>query len=167
MSNTQITVSIFTAIGVFTAAFIALIPIFRSHFHGRKKKRVIRLQLLIEVNDLIRTFKDKQIVRDEKGLEPNDTINIPKENKDILKKLNQTLRHPPVNFFIHTLPNSIEKVQYYHWHIEVIPRVSNYGGYELGSGVVIDVVSPEDAARFLRKEKEPKKHKGKKKHNLD
>ncbi len=37
-----------------------------------------------------------------------------------------------------------------HAHIEVCPRISFWGGYEFGSGVVINQVSPEDAARFYR-----------------
>jgi len=48
------------------------------------------------------------------------------------------------------LPNSIEASDSYHWHIEIAPRLANYGGFELGSGVIIDVVSPEKAAEYLR-----------------
>lgn len=73
--------------------------------------------------------------------------------KQTIHQLDQTLKHPPLNFYIHSMPNSIEKAAYYHWHLEIVPRVSNYGGFELGSGVIIDVVSPEEAAKFLRREK--------------
>jgi len=66
--------------------------------------------------------------------------------------LDKTLNDPPFNFFIHNLPNTMKSCSFYHWHIEITPRLSNYGGYELGSGNVIDIVAPEKAAEFLKKE---------------
>jgi UDPglucose--hexose-1-phosphate uridylyltransferase len=72
---------------------------------------------------------------------------------DVFQKLNTVLRNPPLNFYIHSIPNDITHADYYHWHIEITPRLSTYGGYELGSGMVIDVVSPEKAAEFLRAKK--------------
>ena len=69
-----------------------------------------------------------------------------------ISKLNKSLNFPPFNYWIHTLPHHSENFhQSYHWHIEIAPRVSKFGGYELGSGVVIDVVAPEAAAEFLKK----------------
>ena len=68
---------------------------------------------------------------------------------DVFPKYNKILRDPPLNFFLHSIPNSIESADYYHWHLEIAPRVAMYGGYELGSGVVIDVMNPEDAAIYL------------------
>jgi len=72
-----------------------------------------------------------------------------------LAKLNQSLNNPPYNYFIHSMPPRMEGYghikNYYHWHLELIPRVSTFGGYELGSGMIIDVVAPEKAAIFLNK----------------
>ncbi len=69
-----------------------------------------------------------------------------------ISKLNKALNFPPFNYWIHTTPNHEEEASdYYHWHIEIAPRLSRFGGYEMGSGVVIDVVSPEVAADFLKK----------------
>jgi len=68
-----------------------------------------------------------------------------------ISKLNRGLNNPPFNFWIHTLPHHHQDDNdYYHWHIEIAPRVSKFGGYEMGSGIVIDVVSPEVAAAFLK-----------------
>lgn len=67
-----------------------------------------------------------------------------------LSMLNQTLKDPALNFFIHGLPTTSDQADYYHWHIEIAPRVAKYGGFELGGGTIIDVVSPEQAAEFLR-----------------
>lgn len=68
---------------------------------------------------------------------------------DVFAKLNSTLNDPPVNFFIHNLPNTIVESDYYHWHLEIAPRITGYGGFEMGSGTIIDVFSPEIAAKFL------------------
>ena len=38
----------------------------------------------------------------------------------------------------------------YHWHIEVIPKLTRVAGFEWGSGFYINPTTPEDAARFLR-----------------
>ncbi len=67
-----------------------------------------------------------------------------------LTMLNSTLKNPSLNFYIHSLPTTSEDADYYHWHLEIAPRVSMYAGFELGSGTVIDVVSPEKAAEYLR-----------------
>lgn len=64
--------------------------------------------------------------------------------------LDAALDDPPLNYFIHTLPSTIEDARHYHWHLEIAPRLTNYGGYELGSGMVIDVMSPELAAQHLK-----------------
>lgn len=71
--------------------------------------------------------------------------------RNVIKMLNLTLKEPPLNFWIHSQPIITEETKHYRWHIEIAPRVSGYGGFELGSGVVIDIMSPEIAAGHLRK----------------
>jgi UDPglucose--hexose-1-phosphate uridylyltransferase len=79
--------------------------------------------------------------------------------KSVLTKFDHSLNQPPYNYYIHTGPPRMENQKdldkFYHWHIEIAPRVNTFGGYELGSNLVIDVVSPEKAARFLNKEEIP------------
>ncbi|MEX2012187.1 MAG: DUF4931 domain-containing protein [Patescibacteria group bacterium] len=70
--------------------------------------------------------------------------------KRVMKMYEQVLNRPHLNFFLHDLPKSIERSEFYRWHIEITPRVGSYGGYELGSGVIIDIISPEEAAEYLR-----------------
>ncbi len=70
---------------------------------------------------------------------------------ETLRKLDKTLENPPFNLYIHTLPTIEQDSESFHWHLEIIPRVSNFGGFELGSEVIIDVMSPEEAAEYLRK----------------
>lgn len=67
-----------------------------------------------------------------------------------LEKLDKTLDNPPLNMYIHTLPTISEESSSYHWHLEITPRVSSFGGFELGSDIIIDVMSPEEAAEYLR-----------------
>ncbi len=72
--------------------------------------------------------------------------------QNVLKKMKKNLKDPDYNLFIHTAPVK-DKNRYpmYHWHIEVIPRISKYAGFELGTGVDINSVDPDDAAALLRK----------------
>lgn len=74
--------------------------------------------------------------------------------KKVLLKLDKGLENPAYNSYIHTCPVnsglSSETLNFYHWHIEILPKLSIWGGLELGTGVVINIQSPEEAAKFLR-----------------
>ncbi|HYM91004.1 MAG TPA: galactose-1-phosphate uridylyltransferase, partial [bacterium] len=67
-----------------------------------------------------------------------------------LGRLYQCLNNPPYNYIIHTAPYDAQVGHFYHWHIEIIPRLSQLAGFEWGSGFYINTVPPEDAARYLR-----------------
>lgn len=54
------------------------------------------------------------------------------------------------NYLIHTAPFDRPSGDHYHWHIEVIPRVTRLAGFELGTGWYINAVLPEIAAAKLR-----------------
>jgi len=62
--------------------------------------------------------------------------------------LNSILNDPPYNFGFHQM--TTEACEYYHWHLEVYPRLSIWAGFEKSTGMFINVVSPEDAAKHLR-----------------
>ena len=70
---------------------------------------------------------------------------------DVLRRMEHNIPRIPLNFYIHSLPSMYEDSWAYHWHLEITPRLANYGVFELGSGVIIDIMSPEDAAEYLRK----------------
>jgi UDPglucose--hexose-1-phosphate uridylyltransferase len=84
--------------------------------------------------------------------------NIPKPSLDdlaqvlrqILNKLELALDSPAYNYMIHTAPFDHGELPHYHWHIEVIPRLTRVAGFEWGSGFYINPVPPESAAAFLR-----------------
>ncbi len=68
-------------------------------------------------------------------------------------KLKNAMNDPDYNFFIHTAPAKGRHTRHYHWHIEILPRTSVWGGVELGTGIEIIKMPPEEAARILRKAK--------------
>ena len=67
-----------------------------------------------------------------------------------LKALYDGLNDPPFNYFIHSAPLKATVDDVYHWHLELIPKLSTAAGFELGTGMWINVVKPEDSAAFLR-----------------
>ncbi len=70
--------------------------------------------------------------------------------KDTLQRLNRALDRPPYNFAIHTAPVSDTSLEYYHWHLEIMPTLTRVAGFEIGSGFYINPTPPEDAAQYLR-----------------
>ena len=60
------------------------------------------------------------------------------------------LEGPAYNYILHTSPFREEDNEYYHWHIEIMPKLSKIAGFEWGSGFFINPTPPEEAARFLR-----------------
>jgi len=70
--------------------------------------------------------------------------------KDTLARMASILNRPSYNFAIHSAPAAEHNVRAYHWHMEIFPRITTLGGFELGSEIYINVVAPEDAARYLR-----------------
>ena len=67
-----------------------------------------------------------------------------------LKQIDKILDLPPYNMMIHTSPFKNEENEYYHWHMEIIPKLTKIAGFEWGSGFYINPTSPEEAAKFLR-----------------
>ena len=70
--------------------------------------------------------------------------------KTILSKLESALDNPPYNYILHTAPFDTQELPHYHWHLEIIPRLTRVAGFEWGSGFYINPVLPEQAAAFLR-----------------
>ncbi len=66
-----------------------------------------------------------------------------------LFRLEATLPGVSYNYILHTGAFDTEFLEYYHWHIEVIPRLTKVAGFEWGTGVYINPVAPESARGFL------------------
>jgi UDPglucose--hexose-1-phosphate uridylyltransferase len=70
--------------------------------------------------------------------------------KTVLMKLEIALDRPSYNYIIHTSPFDAQSLPHYHWHMEIIPRMTRLAGFEWGSGFYINPVPPEQAAAYLR-----------------
>jgi UDPglucose--hexose-1-phosphate uridylyltransferase len=70
--------------------------------------------------------------------------------KEVLGRLLRGLSDPDFNYVIHTAPVKDEEEDYYHWHLQVVPRLTTPAGFEMGSGMYINVALPEETAEFLR-----------------
>ena len=73
--------------------------------------------------------------------------------KTALQKIDRALNGPAYNYIIHTAPFDQTQIEHYHWHIEIIPRLTKVAGFEWGTGFYINPVPPESAAEFLRNTK--------------
>ena len=67
-----------------------------------------------------------------------------------LKSLKDLVNDPPYNYGLHLTINN-EAQDYYHWHLEVYPKLSIWAGFELNTGMYINTVTPETAAESLKK----------------
>jgi UDPglucose--hexose-1-phosphate uridylyltransferase len=88
-----------------------------------------------------------------------DIAGLAKILKDSLIRLAKALSNPAFNYIIHTAPYRRPRHDYwttidedYHWHIEIMPRVTTPAGFEWGTGFYINPTAPEDAAQYLREE---------------
>jgi len=70
--------------------------------------------------------------------------------KSALLRIDQVPDHPPYNLVIHTSPITETLNDFYHWHIEIMPKLSKVAGFEWGTGFYINPVPPEESARLLR-----------------
>jgi UDPglucose--hexose-1-phosphate uridylyltransferase len=69
---------------------------------------------------------------------------------DILRRMNRSLEHPPYNLLIHSAPVSDPATDYYHWHVEIIPKLTKIAGFEWATGFYVNPTAPEEAAQVLR-----------------
>ena len=71
--------------------------------------------------------------------------------QNVLKKVKEKLNDPDYNFFIHTaLLKNKDAFGHYHWHIEILPKMNISAGFELGTGIEINSVDPDEAAMALK-----------------
>lgn len=89
---------------------------------------------------------------------PGDTVlALAQTLRETLRALARALADPPYNLILHSAPFSAHEAELlanteadYHWHIEIIPRLTVQAGFEWGTGCHINPVAPETAARALR-----------------
>ncbi len=80
--------------------------------------------------------------------------------RDVLKRLKEALKDPAYNFMLHTAPNPVPRpgrpdywgtIEWdFHWHVEIVPRLTRVAGFEWGTGFYINPVAPEASTQVLR-----------------
>lgn len=76
----------------------------------------------------------------------DDLVNLAGVLKNVLGRLKDL--HQAFNMAIYYSP----KGEDLHFHVEIYPRISKWAGFELETGIIVNQVSPEDAAKFYRGE---------------
>jgi UDPglucose--hexose-1-phosphate uridylyltransferase len=69
--------------------------------------------------------------------------------RDALDALRRTLGEAPYNVVFRSAPTGTAAGEF-HWHADVIPRISIVAGFEEGTGLYVNTVAPEQAAVLLR-----------------
>ena len=82
---------------------------------------------------------------------------LAKSLKNLLTRADQVLDMPAYNLVIHTAPVQEGPIDYYHWHIEFMPRLTKTAGFEWGTGFYQNPTPPEEAAKYLREAKVEKR----------
>ena len=67
-----------------------------------------------------------------------------------LRRLNLALENPPFNYIVHSAAFQEWAGDSYHWHIEIMPKLTKVAGFEWGSGFYINPTPPEESAKYLR-----------------
>jgi UDPglucose--hexose-1-phosphate uridylyltransferase len=70
--------------------------------------------------------------------------------KEMLRRLDKVLDSPAYNYVVHTSPFPDVSNDYYHWHLEIMPKLTKVAGFEWGTGFYINPTPPEESAKFLR-----------------
>jgi len=68
----------------------------------------------------------------------------------VFKKFHKAIEDPDFNFVIRNSPYPLVGVPFYHWHIQLLPRIKIVGGFERGTRIPVNTIYPEESARLLR-----------------
>jgi len=79
-----------------------------------------------------------------------DFISLAEIFSETLNRLRGCIANVPYNFVLHTEPLRSGGLEYYHWHFEIVPKLTSIAGFEWGSGFYINPLPPEEAAKYLR-----------------
>ena len=82
-------------------------------------------------------------------IQKNGVIALSKILRLTLRKIHLALQAPDYNYIIHTMSFENGPAPFYHWHIEIMPRLTKVAGFEWGTGFYINPTPPEEACRYL------------------
>jgi UDPglucose--hexose-1-phosphate uridylyltransferase len=77
-------------------------------------------------------------------------VDLARSLRETLIRLNRSLNDPPFNYLIHSMPFREPDNGHYHWHIELMPKLTQVAGFEWGTGFYINPVPPEEATVILQ-----------------
>lgn len=83
----------------------------------------------------------------------DDLVHLADAVNTVLRKLYNALGDVDYNMYIHTAPVAKDpsvSYDFYHWHIEIVPRVKVDAGFELATAISINSMDPDEAAEHLR-----------------
>ena len=83
-------------------------------------------------------------------ISPNEKKDLARILIDILQRLYHGLDNPDYNYMIHSAPYQEDPADYYHWHIQILPKLYKVAGFELGSGIYLNSANPEENAKYLK-----------------
>lgn len=83
-------------------------------------------------------------------LQKGEAMNLAKIMKEVTRKLVGVLENPPYNYVLHNSPLKSGPFSYYHWHIEIMPKLVRVAGFEWGTGFYINPTAPEEATKLLK-----------------
>lgn len=69
---------------------------------------------------------------------------------ETLRRLDRCIPNVPYNFVLHTQPLRSGELEHFHWHFEIVPKLTSIAGFEWGSGFYINPMPPEEATQYLR-----------------
>jgi UDPglucose--hexose-1-phosphate uridylyltransferase len=70
--------------------------------------------------------------------------------RSTMRKIDKVLERPAYNFIVHSAPVQDPSLEHYHWHLEIIPKLTKVAGFEWGTGFYINPTPPEESAKYLR-----------------
>ncbi|MCL5270812.1 MAG: galactose-1-phosphate uridylyltransferase [bacterium] len=83
-------------------------------------------------------------------IQKNEVVDLAKVLRETMARLKESLDDPPFNWMLHTTPLREGTNAYYHWHMEIIPKLTRQAGFEWGTGFYINPYAPEDACKLLQ-----------------
>lgn len=83
-------------------------------------------------------------------IHPEEISDLARILQSVLAKIYYGLGDPDFNYILRSAPSENRYSRYYHWYLSLIPRLTKVAGFELGSGMHINVTMPEENAEFLR-----------------
>ena len=69
---------------------------------------------------------------------------------ETLRRLDGCIQNAPYNFLLHTQPLRTAPLEHYHWHFEIVPKLTSIAGFEWGTGFYINPMPPELSCGYLK-----------------